>query len=180
MGKKIIIAFLILFSFVTTQAQKSVKEVKPVAKTEDPDNLATEYFTQIMGVALSATSNLKLYQFVYDWIGTPYRFGGTSRKGIDCSAFSKEIYAKVFNTVIKRNSRDIFAMSMPINREDLQEGDLVFFKIKSRSITHMGIYLGNNRFAHASSSRGVVLSNLNENYYKRYFYKGGRLAEALN
>jgi lipoprotein Spr len=66
-------------------------------------------------------------------------------------------------------------MSTPVSREELKEGDLVFFKIKSRSITHVGIYLGNNRFAHASSSRGVVLSNLDEPYYKRYFYKGGRL-----
>jgi lipoprotein Spr len=66
-------------------------------------------------------------------------------------------------------------MSTPLSREELKEGDLVFFKIKSRSITHVGIYLGNNRFAHASSSRGVVLSNLDEPYYKRYFYKGGRL-----
>jgi lipoprotein Spr len=66
-------------------------------------------------------------------------------------------------------------MSTPVSREELKEGDLVFFKINSRSITHVGIYLGNNRFAHASSSRGVVLSNLDEPYYKRYFYKGGRL-----
>ncbi len=180
MGKKIIVALLLTISFVSTQAQTNNKEQKPTTtKTEDPDNLVTEYFSQIMGVALSTTSNLKLYQFVYDWIGTPYRFGGESRKGIDCSAFTKEIYAKVFNTVIHRNSRDIFSMSIPISREDLQEGDLVFFKIKSRSITHMGIYLGNNRFAHASSSRGVVLSNLEEPYYKRYFYKGGRVSELL-
>ena len=66
-------------------------------------------------------------------------------------------------------------MSTPVSREDLKEGDLVFFKINSRTISHVGIYLGNNRFAHASSSRGVVLSNLDEPYYKRYFYKGGRL-----
>jgi murein DD-endopeptidase / murein LD-carboxypeptidase len=179
MRKKIIVALLLMISFALAQAQTSGKEQKPAAKTEDPDNLVTEYFSQIMGVALSATSNLKLYQFVYDWIGTPYRFGGESRKGIDCSAFTKEIYAKVFNTVIHRNSRDIFSTTIPINKEDLKEGDLVFFKIKSRTITHMGIYLGNNRFAHASSSRGVVLSNLEEPYYKRYFYKGGRVSQTF-
>ncbi len=179
MVKKIltILVFTLIFASVQAQTTDAKKEA---AKTEDPDGLISGYFSQVMGVALSATSNLKLYQFVYDWIGTPYRFAGASRKGIDCSAFTKEIYDKVFNTVIKRNSRDIFSMSTPVGRDALKEGDLVFFKIKSKSINHVGIYLGDNRFAHASTSRGVVLSNLEEPYYKRYFYKGGRLNPALN
>jgi len=174
MLKKILTIFIFTALFASAKAQTTVAKKEPV-KTEDPDNLLSDYFSQVMGVALSATSNLKLYQFVYDWIGTPYRFGGSSRNGIDCSAFTKEIYSKVFNTVIQRNSREIFSMSTPVSREELKEGDLVFFKINSRSISHVGIYLGNNRFAHASSSRGVVLSNLNDPYFKRYFYKGGRL-----
>lgn len=178
MVKKLIFIFFFSLSFVATKAQNQVSQEK-TNKTEDPDNLASQYLSQIMGVALNVTSNVKLYQFVYDWIGTPYRFGGSSHKGIDCSGFTKEIYEKVFNTIIRRNSRDIFSAAVPIGREDLQEGDLVFFKIKSRYITHVGIYLGNNRFAHASSKRGVVLNNLEEPYYKRYFYKGGRVNELL-
>ncbi len=74
---------LLMISFVSLQAQTNNKEQKAAERIEDPDNLATEYFSQIMGVALSATSNLKLYQFVYDWIGTPYRLGGGTKKGID-------------------------------------------------------------------------------------------------
>ena len=70
-------------------------------------------------------------------------------------------------------------MVNPVNKEDLKEGDLVFFKIKSKAISHVGVYLGNNKFAHASSSRGVMISNLNEAYWKRYYYKGGRLLESL-
>lgn len=178
MIKKLLTVFL--FAAFLSSAQAQTTEVKKEAvKTEDPDNLISGYLSQVMGVALSATSNLKLYQFVYDWIGTPYRFGGSSRKGIDCSGFTKEIYSKVFNTVIQRNSREIFSMSTPVNREDLKEGDLVFFKINSRSITHVGVYLGNNRFAHASTTRGVALNSLDEPYYKRYFYKGGRLNKNL-
>jgi lipoprotein Spr len=178
MVKKILTIFLLCFTLSAVQAQTTQAKKEPV-KTEDPDNLLSGYLSQVMGVALSATSNLKLYQFIYDWIGTPYRFGGSTRKGIDCSAFTKEIYDKVFNTVIKRNSREIFSMSTPVAREDLREGDLVFFKIKSRSITHVGVYLGDNRFAHASTTRGVVLSSLDEPYYKRYFYKGGRLNPSM-
>jgi len=181
MKLKILLTLSIFFAVVTTNAQTNLKQEETLKnKTEDPDNLVSQYFSQVMGVALNATSNVKLYQFVYDWIGAPYRFGGSSRKGIDCSAFTKEIYSKVFNTIIKRNSRDIFRDAIPIHKKDLQEGDLVFFKIKSKYITHVGIYLGNNRFAHASSIRGVVLNNLEEPYYKRYFYKGGRISEILN
>jgi len=131
-----------------------------------------------MGVAVDATSNIKLYKFIYEWIGTPYRFGGNTKKGIDCSAFTKAIYDKVFNTTLLRNSRDIFSMVDPLPKDELKEGDLVFFKIKSTRITHIGIYLGDDRFAHASSSRGVVISNLNEPYYSRFFYKGGRILES--
>ncbi|WP_374166099.1 C40 family peptidase [Arcticibacter sp. MXS-1] len=173
MGKKLVIAVLFVLTCVSTQAQTTKKT------TEDPDNLAKDYFSQIMGVALSATSNVKLYQFVYDWIGTPYRLGGDTKRGIDCSGFAYEVYEKVFNTVIGNNSRNIFSMVNPVSKDELQEGDLVFFKIRSRAISHVGVYLGNNKFAHASSSRGVMISNLNESYWQRYYYKGGRLIESL-
>ncbi|HYK76984.1 MAG TPA: NlpC/P60 family protein [Daejeonella sp.] len=175
MGKKVIAAFLLIISVASAQAQTTTKNQTTPAKIEDPDNLATEYFSQIMGVALSATSNLRLYQFVYDWIGTPYRLGGDTKRGIDCSGFAFQLYNKVFNTIIGSNSRNIFSMVNPVSKDDLKEGDLVFFKIKSRSITHMGVYMGNNKFAHASSSKGVMISDLDEDYWKRYYYKGGRL-----
>lgn len=179
MGKKIIAALLLIISFASAQAQIPDKNQKTPEKTVDPDNLATEYFSQILGVAISATSNLKLYQFVYDWIGTPYRLGGDTKRGIDCSKFTYKLYSKVFNTIIGNNSRNIFSMVNPINKDELIEGDLVFFKIGSRSITHVGVYMGNNKFAHASSSRGVMISDLDESYWKRYYYKGGRMLDSF-
>lgn len=179
MGKKIIVALLLMISIVPVQAQTNNKDQKSAIKIEDPDHLATEYFSQIMGVALSATSNLKLYQFVYDWIGTPYRLGGVTKKGVDCSGFAFELYNKVFSTLIGNNSRNIFSMVNPVNKDALKEGDLVFFKIGSRSITHMGVYMGDNKFAHASSSKGVMISDLDEAYWRRYYYKGGRLLASL-
>jgi lipoprotein Spr len=177
--KKTLIVIVLFFSVLATQAQTKITPAQPVAKTQDDDeSLAKDYLSQIMGVALSATSNMKLFHFVYDWIGTPYRFGGNSRKGIDCSAFTKELYSEVFNLDIKRNSRDIFSMVSPVAKDELKEGDLVFFKIHSRRISHIGIYLGNNRFAHASL-RGVAISSLDDAYYSRYFYKGGRLLSSF-
>lgn len=178
MGKKVIVVILLMISAASIQAQTSDKNQR-TAVTKDPDNLVKDYFGQIMGVALSATSNLKLYQFVYDWIGTPYRLGGTSKTGIDCSGFAFQLYSKVFNTVIGNNSRNIYSMVNPVDKTELDEGDLVFFKIGSRSITHMGVYMGNNKFAHASSSKGVMISDLNEPYWKRYYYQGGRLLASI-
>ncbi len=177
--KKIILAFVLSLSILVAQAQTKSTTTPPPAKAPDEqESLAKEYFSQIMGVALSTTSNVKLFQFVYDWVGTPYHFGGDSKKGIDCSAFTKELYAKVFNLTIKRNSRDIFSMVSPVRKDELQEGDLVFFKIHSRSISHVGIYLGGGKFAHASN-RGVAINSLTDGYYSRYFYKGGRLLDVF-
>ena len=180
--KKITIAFALFLSVFTVAVQAQTKpvpnqETEKVADDQDK-SLIKDYFSQIMGVALSTTSNVKLFQFVYDWIGTPYRFGGSSRKGIDCSAFTKELYSKVFNLTISRNSRDIFSMVNPIKKDDLKEGDLVFFKIHSRNISHVGIYLGNNKFAHAASG-GVKISSLDDDYYSHFFYRGGRLLDSF-
>jgi len=177
--KKFTLAIALVFSILIAQAQTKPEAATPADKEPDEqESLVKGYFSQIMGVALSTTSNVKLFQFVYDWIGTPYHFGGDSKKGIDCSAFTKELYGKVFNLAIKRNSRDIFSMVSPVRKDDLKEGDLVFFKIHSRSISHVGIYLGDGKFAHASS-RGVAINSLTDGYYSRYFYKGGRLLEVF-
>ena len=177
--KKITIVIALFFSTLAVQAQtKTSPNPSDDKNPDDQESLAKDYLSQIMGVAMSATSNMKLFHFVYDWIGTPYRFGGSSRRGIDCSAFTKELYSEVFNMDIQRSSRDIFSMVSPVRRDDLKEGDLVFFKIHSRRISHVGIYLGNNRFAHASS-RGVAISSLDDAYYRRYFYRGGRMLESF-
>src|ERR1700712_4431421 len=177
--KKLTLAIALFFSVLAVSAQTKIVPNQPVDKAPDEqESLAKDYLSQIMGVALSATSNMKLFHFVYDWIGTPYRFGGESRNGIDCSAFTKQLYSDVFNLPIRRSSRDIFSMVSPVGKDDLKEGDLVFFKIHSRSISHIGIYLGNNRFAHASL-KGVAISSLDDAYYSRYFYKGGRVLAAL-
>lgn len=177
--KKFTLTIALFLSILASQAQtKSVPSAAADKPSDEEQSLAKDYFSQVMGVALSATSNVKLFQFVYDWIGTPYHFGGSSKRGVDCSGFTKELYTKVFNLTIKRNSRDIFSMVSPVAKDELKEGDLVFFKIHSRSISHVGIYLGDGRFAHASM-KGVAVSNLEDPYYSRYFYRGGRMLDVF-
>lgn len=124
----------------------------------------------------SPTSTTDLENVVKDWIGTPYRWGGTSKSGADCSGFTLRVYEEAFGkTLPGRRAEDFFQSAELINEKQAQPGDLVFFRIKGRRIDHVGVYLGNRRFAHASSSKGVVISSLDESYYAKHFFKFGRI-----
>jgi len=128
------------------------------------------------GVDLDTMENLELYQEINSWIGAPYRYSGEGMSGIDCSGFVSCIYRKVFEQPLAASSKDIFKENVvPIKKSELKEGDLVFFKIRKKSVSHVGIYLGENLFVHASTKLGVVISSLTEAYYAKYFYKGGRI-----
>lgn len=135
-----------------------------------------EYFSE-RNLFIDSSSNPFLYYKIYDWIGARYKYSGNTQQGIDCSGFVSEIYKNVYCTELSGGSRDIFKLTKPVNKTSLQEGDLLFFKIKKGNISHVGVYLGNNKFAHATTKIGVTISDLDEPYYKKYFYKGGRLVQ---
>ena len=117
-----------------------------------------------------------LYEFIAEWYGVPYKYGECSKNGIDCSGFVNLLYQKVYHKTLERNSNDIFQKQCKkINKNDLKEGDLVFFKIDSKEISHVGVYLRNNKFVHASTKKGVMISDLNEPYFQKHFYAFGRL-----
>ena len=133
------------------------------------------YFSQILGFEIPSISFTDLYETVSDWLGTPYAYSGKSMNGIDCSGFVSMLYSKVFQHPLSGSSAEMFTQAKPIRKDELKEGDLVFFKIRKRRISHVGIYLGANKFAHASTRNGVIISDLDEPYYKKYFVKGGRV-----
>jgi len=127
-------------------------------------------------VHMDTMMNLALYKEVFGWMGTPYRYSGESKTGTDCSGLVSNIVRNVYHCSLSASSRDIFRQDVtPLSKDDLCEGDLVFFRIRKKSISHVGIYLGGDLFVHASSRQGVVISNLQEPYYRKSFYKGGRI-----
>lgn len=108
-------------------------------------------------------------------IGTPYRFGGDSERGIDCSAFTRRVYRSQ-NVELPRNSREQARVSASVAYSSVRTGDLIFFDTSiNGNISHVGVFLGGGTFAHASSSRGVTKSSLKEKYYVKRFVKGGRI-----
>lgn len=151
--------------------------VNETSSDREQSYLELDYlFSNNLGICMDTMENLALYHEIYNWIGTPYRYSGESRKGIDCSGFVCSIFQKVFNKTLGQSSRDIYKTNItPLKSSELQEGDLVFFRIRKKSVSHVGIYLGNGKFVHASTRHGVIISSLEEPYYQRYFYKGGRL-----
>lgn len=109
-------------------------------------------------------------------MGTPYNYSGDTKDGIDCSGFVAMLYKKVYNVELGACSKDIYAHDVrPVVKKKLEPADLVFFRIRKKRVSHVGVYLGNNKFVHATVKQGVIISDLTEPYYRKYFYKGGRV-----
>ena len=131
------------------------------------------------GLRITTADNLSLYDACSGWLGVKYRNGGNTKKGVDCSGLVSILYRQVYGISLERNSAAILQRNcVPVNRNNLREGDLVFFRTlgsaQSRIPTHVGIYLKNGKFIHASTSKGVIVSSLSEPYYVRTWITGGR------
>lgn len=109
------------------------------------------------------------------WSGTPYRLGGTTQSGVDCSALVQNVYRDTFDISLPRTTRGLVNKGHAIKRRNLRAGDLVFFRPPGSR--HVGIYVGDGHFLHASTSRGVIISELDNTYWQRYYWQSRRTLE---
>jgi lipoprotein Spr len=129
-----------------------------------------------MDVAVESISNIPLLKKIDEWYGTPYNYGGSTKNGVDCSYFTLDVMQGAYNINLKRTAAEQYEQTSRINWEELKEGDLIFFKTEGpNKISHVGIYLSNNKFVHASVRNGVTISDLSDPYYQRTLYSMGRL-----
>jgi len=129
----------------------------------------------LLNTEVEALPSKILLDNVDEWYGVRYRTGGNTRSGVDCSGFTVAVYSAVYGMLLPRVSREQYRISRKISTTELQEGDLVFFNTTGRGVSHVGVYLGNNKFIHASVSRGVMVNDLFENYYLKRFVGAGRI-----
>lgn len=146
--------------------------------------LSIESFSQSYDVRKLKEKDPSLFSFVTDWLGTRYRFGGVTKSGIDCSAFTKTLYKLVFNTEIPRTAesqwRVVKTKGKEVDKKDLETGDLVFFRTRTATTWHVGVYLDSGYFVHSSNKKqGVIISNLDENKYKSNYLTAGKPIDTI-
>jgi cell wall-associated NlpC family hydrolase len=115
----------------------------------------------------------KMLLDIVSFLKVPYRYGGSTRDGIDCSAFTSLIYATAAGVSLPRSASEQYRSGSRVSKSDLKFGDLVFFRTLGHRVSHVGIFLENDVFAHASVSEGVTFSSLESKYYKQR-YAGAR------
>ncbi|HVK96817.1 MAG TPA: NlpC/P60 family protein [Flavisolibacter sp.] len=133
-------------------------------------------YSILMDIEVELVKNLNLFKLIDAWYGTRYRFGGISKKGIDCSGLMQIFFTALYGIALPRTAKEQYDFSRQISRSELREGDLVFFNTRG-GVSHVGMYLTNNKFVHAASSSGVTISDLDESYYASRYIGAGRLDE---
>ncbi len=172
----------------TSSHKKTVAAETPVVKQSTAD--ANNYLNRVSNLEKASNLQLKyaillntevellqdnsLLEHVDEWYGTRYRYGGTTKSGIDCSAFVQAIYLSAFAVSLPRTARDQYRNARIVSATEMKTGDLVFFNTTG-GISHVGIYLQNNKFIHASTSYGVTISDMFDPYYLRRFIGVGRI-----
>lgn len=157
-------------------SDKTEKPIKSKPELSPKDKAIKEKYALVLGVNEKDISNLKLYYFIDEWMGVPYKYGGNDKNGIDCSGFTGLLYREVYNKNISGPTSTLIDLTNIINENELKEGDMVFFHIEKKGkVSHVGVYLQNNKFVHATTKKGVMINDLNENYYKQHYFKSGRV-----
>jgi lipoprotein Spr len=131
-------------------------------------------YAVLMNTEVESLPSKTLLESVDKWYGVRYRKGGNSKSGIDCSGFTEAVYAVAYGIALPAVAKEQYRVSRKISTTELQEGDLVFFNTTG-GVSHVGVYLGNNKFIHATVSKGVMVNGLFEPYYLKRYIGAGRI-----
>lgn len=168
---------IVLFSvclFALSACKTSLPRTTENSRPTKTNASAYKKYSKI-GIEVDSNTNLKLLDEILAWWGTPYKFGGESKAGADCSGFVQMVYSSVYQKKLPRSSKQQYEFCKKIGKNQLKEGDLVFFDTGGKGVSHVGIYLKDNRFAHASTTKGVMVNSLTEEYYQKTYKSGGRV-----
>jgi cell wall-associated NlpC family hydrolase len=165
---------LLLLSNACVSIQQAGGVYAKAHSKKDKQQHVEQYALKMNAPARQIKKHLDWIYFAEEWQGVPYRYGGANKEGVDCSALVQQAYRKIYELKIPRDSRSQFKWCTRIPRRKLKWGDLLFFTIESKEISHVGIYLYNGWFLHASTSKGVMMSHLDEKYFTKYYYAAGR------
>ena len=171
---RFIIIISVLGVLLLSSSCRTRKELTTSEKAIKKPALTIKY-AKLLNVDEGKIENIKLYTFINDWYGVKYKYGGKTKQGVDCSGFTSQLYRDVYEIPLNGTASSIFYQCKTINRNNLKEGDLLFFKIENENVNHIGVYLQNNKFVHASVKKGVMIDDLDEPYYKKYLYKAGKI-----
>ena len=148
---------------------------------EHANSLQLKY-ALLLDATVEKLTNIELLRKVDYWWGVRYCLGGSTENCIDCSAFTQIILKDVYGVGLPRTAQEQYNGAVSIEVNELQEGDLVFFKTgtRGRQVSHVGVFLLNNKFVHASTSSGVMISDLNDSYWRQHFKGCGRVRVGSN
>lgn len=133
------------------------------------------HYEDYEGTSAVTTEREDLVALAKEWLGTPYRYGGSSKNGTDCSGFTMAVFRE-FGYTLYHGASDQYRSATPVTTEERDVGDLVFFSFYGDGrIAHVGIYLGSGMFIHASTSRGVIISSVYESYYAKNYIGAARV-----
>ena len=161
---------------VTTKTNNAAKANEAAISRNKTDS-SIEAVKQKLCISDKEIANSKLYAFICEWYGVPYKYGGCQKTGIDCSCFTTVLVGSVYGKKLERTADGIYNGCYKILPNEMKEGDLVFFKINGNKVSHVGVYLKDKLFVHASTIKGVIINSMNEAYYKTYFHSGGHLKD---